>query len=156
MNTVCPDPHWTAYVTALFTPLVAILAVYIAVQQWRTAQNKLRLELFEKRFSVYDSARNFIGSILTSGKAKDDEMFKFLSGTREAKWLLNSDLAIYLEKALYHPATELQCLASELEGMPVGEARTKNVSRQAEIKKGFNAQFQELDRKFAPFLQLRH
>ncbi|MCP1573954.1 hypothetical protein J2S30_002333 [Herbaspirillum rubrisubalbicans] len=156
MNTACTDPHWTAYLTALLTPLIAVLGVCIATQQWRTAQSKLKFDLFEKRFSVYDAARNLIGSIMSSGKAKDEELFKFLAGTREAKWLFNAEVANYLEKQLYDPAIELQCLASELEGVPVGEARTKNVRRQADIKKTINAQFDELDRQFAPFLQLKH
>lgn len=149
-------PHWTAYVTALLTPVIAVLGAYIAVQQWRTAQNKLKLELFDRRFSVYDAARTLISSVLTSGKAKDEEVFKFLSGTREAKWLLNVDVADYFEKQLYHRAIELQCLSSELEGKPPGEARTKNVNRQSEIKKWFSAQYDELDRQFEPFLQLKH
>jgi hypothetical protein len=156
MVTTFVEPHWTAYVTALLTPVIAILGAYIAIQQWYTAQNKLRLDLFEKRFSVYNAARNLIGSIVTSGKAKDDELFKYLTGTREAKWLFNVDVANYLEQRLYRPALDLQCLDAELEGLPVGEERTKNVSRQAAIKIAINKEFDGLDRVFSPFLQLKH
>jgi len=146
------DPHWTAYLAALLTPTVAVLGSFIAYRQWRTAQNKLKHDLFERRFSVYDAARTLLASIMTSGKAKEEELFKFLSGTREAKWLLDKNIAEYL----YHKAIDLQCLASELEGLPIGDERSSNVRKQTEIKKWFLKQYEVLDEKFSPFLKLEH
>ncbi len=93
---------------------------------------------------------------MTSGKAKDEEVFKFLVATREAKWLLNTDVATYLEKELYHKAIDLQTLQAELEGVPVGEERSANVKKQSDIKKWFIAQYEVLDEKFSPFLELQH
>jgi hypothetical protein len=150
------DAHWTTCLSALLTPTVAVLGSLIAYRQWRTAQNKLKHDLFERRFSVYDAARIFISSIMTSGKATEEELFKFLSGTREAKWLLNSEVSEYLDKELYHKALDLQCLASELEGVPVGIERSSNVQKQAEIKKWLIQQYDILDVKFSPFLKLEH
>jgi hypothetical protein len=150
------DPHWTAYLSALLAPIVAVLGSFIAYRQWRLAQNRLKLDLFERRFSIYEAARNLLSSIMTSGKAKDEEVFKYMAATREAKWLLNASIAEYVDKDLYHKAIYLQTLAAELEGVPVGEVRTKNVYAQAEIKKWFMAQYEVLDEKFAPYLQLRH
>ena len=150
------DPHWTTYLAALLTPTIAVLGAFIAYRQWRTAQNKLKHDLFERRFSVYDAATTLLASIMTSGKAKDEELFKFLSGTREAKWLLDGNVAEYLDKELYHKAIDLQCLASELEGLPDGDERSSNVRKQAEIKKWFLKQYEVLDEKFSPFLKLEH
>lgn len=149
-------PHWTTYLSALLTPTVAVLGSLIAYRQWRLAQNKLKLDLFDRRFSVYEAARNLLASIMTSGKAKDEEIFKFMVATREAKWVLNAQVAEYLDKQLYHKAIDLQILSSELEGVPVGEERTTNVRKQSEIKKWFLAQYDVLDEHFAPFLQLGH
>jgi hypothetical protein len=148
------SPHWTAYLSALLTPVVAALGLWIAYRQWRLGQNKLKLDLFEKRFSVYVGARDLLASIMTSGKAKDEELFKFLSATREAKWLLDDEVANYLEKSLYHKALDLARLREELEGVGVGEVRTKNVQEQAEIKKWFFAQYPVLDQKFTKFMHL--
>ncbi len=150
------DPHWTSYLSALLTPTVAVLGSVITYRQWRTAQNKLKLDLFDRRFSVYDAARNLLAAIMTSGKAKDEEVFKFLFATREAKWLLNIEVATYLEEQLYHKAIDLQTLQAELVSVPVGDERSTNVERQAEIKKWFAAQYIVLDEKFSPFLKLQH
>ena len=108
-----PDPHWTAYLTALLTPTVAVLGAMIGYRQWRLAQNKLKLDLFDRRFKVYEAARDLLASIMTSGKAMDDKVFKFLVATREAKWLLDIDVANYLVKQVYHKALDLQTLAAE-------------------------------------------
>ncbi len=153
---MCIEPHWTTYLAALLTPTVAVLGSFIAYRQWRLAQNKLKLELFEKRFSVFEAARKLIPSIMTSGKAKDEDVFKFFFATREAKWLLDASVAEYLDKQLYCKAIDLQTLDAELEGVPVGEERSKNVHSQSDIKKWFAAQYKVLDEIFSPYLQLRH
>ena len=150
------DPHWTAYLTALLTPTLAVLGAHIAYRQWQLAQNKLKFDLFDRRFQVYEAARNLLASIMTSGKAQDDEVMKFRIATREARWLLSQDVADYLDKQLHHKALDLQCLASELKGVGVGETRTKNVYAQADIKTWCMAQYDVLDQKFSPFLQLQH
>lgn len=149
-------PHWTTYLSALLVPTVAIFGSIIAYRQWRTAQNKLKLDLFERRFSVYDSARKLIGSIMTSGKARDEEVHRFLSETREAKWLLNTEIAKYLDEELYAKAIELQALEAELEGVPVGEERSANVKRQSEVKRWIREQYDVLDEEFSSFLKLGH
>ncbi len=150
------DPHWTNYLSALLTPTIAILGSIIAYRQWRTAQNKLKLDLFDRRFRVYEAARDLLASIMTSGMAQDKEVFKFMSATRETKWLFDPEIAEYLDNELYSKAIDLQTLQAELEGVPVGEERSKNVKEQYEIKKWFYAQYPVLDEKFSPFLRLQH
>lgn len=149
-------PIWTIILSALLVPTVAIIASFIAYQQWRTAQNKLKHDLFDRRFSVYESSRNFLASVMTSGKIKDDELFKFLLGTREAKWLLNEKVAEYLEKDLYRKALDLQCIDAELEAAPVGEDRTSSVQKRSEIWKWIIHQYPVLDETFSPYLKLGH
>lgn len=149
-------PHWTAYLSALLAPTVAVLGSFIAYRQWRTAQNKLKLELFEKRFEIYSATTALLASIMGSGKAKDTELYKFLTATRDAKWLLSAPIAEYLERDLYHKAIDLQCLETELQNMPVGEERTACIRTQSEIKKWLLAQYEVLDEKFSPYLKLKH
>lgn len=147
-------PHWTQVLTALLTPVLAVLGLLIAYWQWRISRNKLKLDLFEKRFAVYNAARNLISSILTRGKVEDEELYKFLSGTLESKWLLNDDIATYFDKFILKNATELQTLEFELGVLPIGDERAKNARRQNEIKTWFASQYRVLDEKFLPFLKI--
>lgn len=150
------DPHWTQIFSALLTPTVAILGLYIAYCQYRAAQNKLKMDLFDKRFAVYDASRNLIKSIISSGKAQDDQMHLFLAGTREAKWLFKEEIDYYLNNQLWGKVVDLQTLEAELQSMPVGEDRIKKVHEQSEIKKWMIKQLHELDVKFASYLKLSH
>lgn len=150
-------PHWTAYASALLTPVVAAFAVWIAQQQSATAQNKLRFDLFEKRFLIYEGAYNFLGSIMTRGRVDDEEMNIFVNAIHAAKWIVAQEIADYLDREVYKPAIALQCLEAELAGLPVGDDRKKNLAQQSEIKRSLNVQFNEqLDVWFNAYLRLKH
>jgi hypothetical protein len=153
---MCTEPHWTTYLAALLTPIVAIFGSYIAYKQWHLARNKLKHDLFNKRFFVFEAAISFITSIMTSGRAEDEAVSKFMIATREAKWLLDAPIAEYLDKQLYEKAIDLQTLNAELKGLQVGDERTENIRKQAEIKKWLAAQLRILDEKFSPYLKLKH
>ena len=150
------DPHWTTVLSALLTPTIAVFGSFIAYRQWRISRNKLKYELFDRRFAVYDAACSLLASIMTSGEAKQEEVYKFIAGTSSAKWLLNDDVAKYFDEVLWHKVVDLQTLQDEHPGLPVGEERTKNVRAQSEIKGWILEQFKVLDEKFAPFLSLSH
>lgn len=147
---------WVDYLSALLVPTIAILGAIIAFQQWRTNTKRLKHELFDRRYEQFTVVREFLGSIMTSGKSKQDEQFKYLLGTKGMRFTFDKEIADYLEKNIWHPAIHLQCLASELEGVPAGKARTDNVQKQSEIKKKLNVELNSLEEKFAKYLQLQH
>ena len=150
------EPHWTQILSALLTPTIAIIGAFLAYKQWRAAQNKLKMELFEKRYAVYSETKSFILSIIGSGKVDDEHLFKFRSATKEAKWVLNDDIEKYLDEKIWEKAIDLQTLRAELEGVPVSDKRSANVRKQAEIKKELYAQGEVIDKMFTPFLKLGH
>ena len=61
-------PMWLEYVRALGTPCAALLAAlitgYFTYKQWKTARNKLKLDLFEKRFKVYEAGMEIIREVV--------------------------------------------------------------------------------------------
>ncbi len=149
-------PAWVTVLSALLTPTIAILALLIAWQQWQTNRNKLKLDLFDRRYVYYEAARELIGRILTSGKATDAVTFEFLHKTRGAQFIVGEAIATYFDKELYSKAIDLNCLDAELQGVGVGPERSENVRKQSEIKKWFNAQHKVLDDLFRAHLDLKH
>ena len=142
--------------SALLTPTIAILGLTIAFLQWRTNSKRLRHELFDRRYEQFTVVREFLGSIMKSGKSKPEEQLKFLTGTRGMRFIFDKDIAEYVDKTIWHLAVELECLDSELVDLPVGEERSKNVRRQAEIKKQLYQELNTIEDKFAKYLQLQH
>jgi len=48
---------------ALLTPLIAIVAAYIAWQQWRIKRTELHLALYDRRLAVYKAVDSFYGEV---------------------------------------------------------------------------------------------
>jgi hypothetical protein len=62
---------------ALLTPLIAIIATYIAWQQWKTNQKKLNLERYDRRLRVYEEVIKILSIILRDANAELDDLLKF-------------------------------------------------------------------------------
>ncbi len=149
-----PDPHWTTILSALLVPTVAGFAALIGYRQWKTAHTKLKLDLFDRRYPIYEAARSFISSICVSGKADEVEVRKFLMATRDAKWLLSNEVVTYFTKGLYDKAVRLQGLEFELENMPRGDERIRKTTTRTELKVWFGKQYDVLDETMSPFLHI--
>src|SRR5204863_151776 len=104
----------------------------IAWRQWRTAQDRLQLDLFDKRLPLYTATMKFVSSVLTSGRADRQELFNFNVAVREAKWLLNRDIVDYFEKELRPRAIRHETLEQELKAVPTGVERSRMVAEQSE------------------------
>lgn len=152
----CSEPHWTAYLTAFLTPLVALISVYIAWRQSKTTQNKLKFDLFEKRFAVYHKTRTMLVEIMTQGKLSTVGLTEYSAGVCEAKWLMDDDVAKYLGEELFGMAVKLQEYDARLDGLPMGDERTQLQQKRMELQNWFHAQHLILDVKIGKFLKLNN
>jgi len=138
---------------ALLTPALAVFGCCVAWQQWRTNQNRLRNDLFERRYSIYQSAVDFIGSIMREGKLTGDAQNAFRIGTRGSRFLYGKPVADYLDE-LWVDAIDLKTHQNVFADLPVGEERTKRVEAAGEIQKKFLKHFGQLDKVVAPYLDM--
>jgi len=46
-------PSWVTVLSAMLTPAVALSVAFIAYRQWRTAQNRLKLDLFDRCLAIH-------------------------------------------------------------------------------------------------------
>jgi phosphate/sulfate permease len=154
------EPHWAQIVSWLSTPLVALVAalfgVYIAYRQWKTAQDRLKFDLFDRRFVVYDTARNFLSSIITYGDIKHEEVSKFIIGTSESKWLFDDKVDNYLRNEIGNKINRFTTLKSTVESLSSKEDRNENIMQQSQLLTWFIKQPTVLVQKFEPFLKLKH
>src|SRR5882724_1586343 len=104
-------PLWVEYSRALATPAIALLAIVITILQWRTAHQKIVLDLFERRMTVYSEIRAVIASTVSSGKLPNEKHFEFMRAIDGAKFLFGSSVTDYLNElnttlAYFHEADE--------------------------------------------------
>jgi len=83
---------------ALLTPLIAIVATYIAWQQWQTNRQKLSFDLYERRLKVYEQVRRILSIIVRDAKASYDELLKFRAAVSEADFLFGPEIVKYIDE----------------------------------------------------------
>ncbi|MCX5674717.1 MAG: hypothetical protein NTX87_06890, partial [Planctomycetota bacterium] len=72
----------------LLTPVIAIIAAYIAIQQYKTGRAQYRLNLYDKRFAVFKATQSFLRDIAKNARVTDDSSAeKFWSAVDDAQFL---------------------------------------------------------------------
>ena len=86
----------------LLTPLIAAVTAYIAFQQWKTNQQKLILDRYDRRLRMYEEVRKILSIIFRDGKASYDDLIKFRIAVSEADFLFGSEIPEYLNDIYTH------------------------------------------------------
>lgn len=89
------------------TLVIAVIATYIAYQQWKTNADKLELDLFEKRFRVFETVRKVVATVISQGDASSIVVSEFRIGCADAEFLFGDDLKTYLDE-IYERASRLR------------------------------------------------
>jgi hypothetical protein len=80
--------------------LTAVIAATVAsftARQRVTARQKVVLDLFDKRFEVYEELRGVIGRHLTKRVNSTEDMEKFTRAAGRAQFLFGSEITTFLE-----------------------------------------------------------
>lgn len=149
------DPHWTAYVSAVVIPIIALIGAWIAFRQSQIARNKLKLDLFEKRLAVYQVVREALGGVAAKGRLTQEQEFQYLVGIRSARWLFGSEVFDYLDKTLWHEIVEIG-LHQTMMDSPQSEERNKHIVAHREAMQWFLDQYKVLDGLCDKYLSLSH
>lgn len=83
---------------ALLTPAIAIIATYIAWQQWRTNQQKLNLERYDRRLHVYEEVRKILSIISRDADVDYPDLIEFRTSVSEADFLFGPEISKYLDE----------------------------------------------------------
>lgn len=79
---------------ALLTPLIAIIAVYIAYQQYKTSRDARALELYERRIHIYKSTIAAIDHVDRGHLLTMDEYHRWTESILEAEFLFGDEVSI--------------------------------------------------------------
>lgn len=90
----------------LLTPTIAIIATYIAYQQWKTNQQKLKLERYDRRLRVYEEVRKILSIIFRDAKATTEDLLKFRTSVSEADFLFGPEISEYIDE-IYNRGLDL-------------------------------------------------
>jgi len=75
------------YLTAISTPIIALMVAMIAFAQWRTAHQRMILDLFQRRMDLIDLVSRIAAVIVIEGALRKEDVDGFLRATRGDKFL---------------------------------------------------------------------
>src|SRR5437879_8017211 len=137
------------------TLVVACAVAYVAWQQRQIALHKLRLDLFDRRYKVYEATRKFLSIILREARFEETQLFEFYAGTSDAEFLFDSAVVAYLEQ-LRKRAVHMRTAQRVYEHMPVGDERSRHVQAEHDDLVWLTDQLTAMSKVFSPYLAFSH
>ncbi len=108
-------------ISKLSLPIIAIASVFIAWQQYSANREKLKLDLYDRRFKIYDLVVQSIYSAQFGlGDYEGDEYAELYTACNEAQFLLPENIYKLVEKSQKHIRLHRELLRrrKKLEGTP--------------------------------------
>ncbi|NVM87654.1 hypothetical protein FHT32_001293 [Variovorax sp. SG517] len=128
-----------------------------AILAAKTARNKLKFELFERRLVMYDRVYAYIDTVIGQGKIVAESDSEFLTSVRAMGWITDRSVVDYVHKELRDKMIALSMLTTEIENMPVpNQARAELGIKKSVLQATLYQEHDALARVFEPFLKLEH
>lgn len=138
-----------------FTAVVAVLGVSIAWYQANTAKNRLKMDLFDRRFPVYEAVDLYIQKHLRSDNVSNVDDGAYMVGISGSRWLFDRKFHDYLTEELWDKASEFRDVEIQLRRLQLPpDQRSELLEKKAQLSKYFAIQSRMLDEKFKPYLSL--
>ncbi len=135
---------------AAITLLIAGIATYIAYQQWRTNAQKLKLDLFDRRYRIFEEIGRLLSIVYPRGTVELSDIAAFNTRTVEAKFLFGAEIERYLREISDY-ARDVEILNFQI-GDPLGAERIKNIEEKRKAMEWLKAQTDGSAEKFKPYL----
>ena len=147
---------WVDVLSALLTPLIALIAVYVAYQQYKISRNKLTLDKFDKRYAAYEKLQEYFTVLIREGRVTDDAVATLSQARYKSMFLFDDTIDEHID-ALWTKAFEMRRLRGQLFGpqsLPVGNERNAACDAETELLKWNVAQQESSPKRFRKFLSL--
>ena len=142
---------------ALLTPSIAVIATYIAWQQWQTNRQKLKLERYDRRLRVYEEVVKLLSLIDRDANAKYEDLLQFRTSVSEADFLFGPEIPEYLDE-IFNRGVKLRYWSKEYrdctQEKPEGYDHEKVVNGSHEELTWLSEQFDPAKEKFRKYLDI--
>jgi hypothetical protein len=119
-----------------------------------TGGEELRLQLFDRRYAIYERISAFLTGIIQSGCVERGSDVEFLLKTKQAHFLFGGDPKIKaLLDEIYKHAVLLDVLQAKEESLS-GQLLEVNVDKQTDVQNWFQSTLTPLESRFDKYLRL--
>lgn len=150
--------HWLATRDwhATMLGILSILGAWIAIQQMLIAGSRLRYDLYDRRYKIFEATRKFHIAVLQGAKPSEEDLRAFVLGTLDVQFLFDDEMADYLLD-MHKRGVKLLTIPQMLQGDVQPDKRRELMNAEHEQLLWFSALAKEnsLVEKFKPYLKLR-
>lgn len=154
-------PFWLDIIVKL-TPacvslVLGIFGTYIAFNQYRTNQDKLRLDLFEKRIEAYEKLQEYFNCVFREACIEDKTLAILAEARYKSLFIFGDDISAYINE-VWDKAREIRQLQLQLNGpdsLPIGEARNKVIGEESELLAWNIEQLNDSSKLYFKYLKFR-
>lgn len=147
-------PGWYLFLQILFPAAIGIAGGVIGWAQWRTANQKVALDLFDRRLQLYLAVRDLNRTVIGSGTATFDQAYRMRELQEEARFLFKSEVPDALG-SLVEAMFDLEDVEKELTpDLQMGPERTRLVrTRRAALTK-VSVIRRQIPKLFLPYMRM--
>ena len=146
-----------AIFNALLTPTIAIVATYIAWQQWRINKQKFDLERYDRRLRIYEEVRKILSIVMRDARAGYEDLLRFRAAVSEADFLFGPEIPAYIDE-IYKRGVQLEAWNQQYrhsgQEIPLGYDHQKVCDGMHKELEWLIAQFEPAKEKFKKYLHI--
>lgn len=146
----------------VITTIIAIANLIIAVSNRNNSQNLYKMQndmfcfqLYSKRFATYESIKEVLSNIISKGDANNDDIFLFLSKTKEVKLLFGDDI-VHICEAIHRTIVQLHVVNERIDHNATmnitGENHNKLCDKDAELLNNLTDLSSAFDEKIKEYI----
>jgi hypothetical protein len=146
--------------TPFVAAVVALVASAIQYNQWRTARDKLRLDLFDKRMEIYNQLSMFVERQMHKERFTPEEMAAFERSMNSAQFIFGRETSAYIATLKSHLGEFRRAFVrwkdQEKEGGLVSEDQMQTAAEMTRAEAAFHDQWRRADAYFLRYLNFAH
>jgi hypothetical protein len=134
---------------------ISLVLAVAAWQQGEIAKERLRLDLFDRRFKVFEAATDFLGVIHADTAFELSDLFDFDSGVSSAIFLFEPPVVKYLSR-IRERALALRAHQQLIKSLPDGSKRSAESNAEKEDISWLVQQIVAIAGEFSPYMRFKN
>jgi hypothetical protein len=137
------------------TSIIAAVVAVISFVQYRNQQNQLKLQLFEKRYIVYEGFMEILRVIQRDAKIETKDQFEFYFKTKDLSFLFKDDIINY-KQMLLEKIKELQLLQLKLNQNKKEDNRSELSEKEMKLLLFFSNELITCEKHFHAYMSFKN
>lgn len=142
------------WLSALTTPFIAVLGVWIAYQQFRLQGYRFRFDVSERRLAIFFAVRELLEKTLAVRRPDDQAWVKFTVETAGASFLFGPDVTDFLDRLRESYLKVAEVSYIEADGDLADHGNGRLLEERRNEKQWMREQLKNAERVFRPYLDL--